>query len=73
MSLRYKEIEKLPIKFYLDIGTYELKKMIHTNLNFKNALKEKGYDVDFHWFNSAHDYLSWGESLAHGLISLIGV
>ena len=73
MSFMYKEMKKLPIKFYLDIGTYELKKMINTNLNFKNALKEKGYDVDFHWFNSAHDYLSWGESLAHGLISLIGV
>ncbi len=46
--------------------------MIGTNNILKDVLIEKGYDVYFEYFNSGHDYLSWGETLANGLISLIG-
>ncbi|MBE6083587.1 DUF3327 domain-containing protein [Acidilutibacter cellobiosedens] len=74
MSTKFKERDKLPIKFYLDVGILENREtMIGTNINLRDTLISKGYHVDFQWFNSSHDYLSWGETLAHGLISLIGI
>lgn len=71
---QYDSIGKLPLKFYLNVGVLEGKEqMIHTNIKLRDTLIEKGYDVDFEYFNSGHDYLCWGETLAHGLISLIGL
>jgi enterochelin esterase-like enzyme len=71
---QYEAIDKLPLKFYLNIGVLENKeRMIDTNIKLRDVLIKKGYTVDFEYFNSGHDYLSWGETLANGLISLIGV
>jgi len=73
ISTEFKTIDKLPLKFYLNVGVLEHKEgMIGTNNILKDVLIEKGYDVYFEYFNSGHDYLSWGETLANGLISLIG-
>ncbi|MCB2290088.1 hypothetical protein LGK97_09940 [Clostridium sp. CS001] len=70
----FKEIDKLPLKFYLNVGVLENKEtMIDTHIIFKDILIEKGYKVDFKYFNSGHDFLCWGETLANGLTSLIGV
>lgn len=74
MSTEFKAIDKLPLKFYLNVGVLETKdRMIDTNINLRNALIFKGYTVEFEEFKSGHDYLSWGETLANGLISLIGM
>lgn len=74
MSKKFKEVDKLPVKFYLDMGVLETKyKIIDTNINLSDTLISKGYDVDLQWFSGGHDYLSWGETLAYGLISLIGI
>lgn len=73
MSTLYKQAGKLPHKFYLDMGVLETKyKIIDTNLNFRDTLIAMGCEVDLRWFNGGHDYLSWGETFAYGLISLIG-
>jgi len=73
MSTQYKSVDKLPLKFYLNIGVIETKdRMIDTNIKLRDVLISKGYDVAFEEFKSGHDYLCWGETLAHGLISLIG-
>ncbi len=74
MSKKFKEVNRLPLKFYLDMGVLETKyKIIDPNINLRDTLISKGYKVDLRWFNGGHDYLSWGETLAHGLISLIGI
>lgn len=74
LSIQFKSIDKLPLKFYLNVGIIEPKEdMIDTNIKFRDELIAKGYTVDFEYFNSGHDYLSWGETLANGLISLIGI
>lgn len=58
----------------LNVGIIENKKgMIGTNNILKDVLLEKGNQVYFEYFNCGHDYLSWGETLANGLISLIGM
>lgn len=64
---------KLNLKFYINVGSIEPKvTMIDTNINFKENLIRLGYDVYFEEFGSGHDYLYWGETLAKGLISLVG-
>ncbi len=74
ISTEFKAIDKLPLKFYLNVGVLEYKEdMIGTNNILKDVLIEKGYDIYFEYFNSGHDRLSWGETLANGLISLIGI
>ena len=40
--------------------------------NMRDALLSKGYNVEYENFYSGHDYLSWGETLASGLIALLG-
>jgi len=70
----FKVIDKLPLKVYLNVGVLEDKEtMLDTHIIFKDILTEKGYKVEFEYFNSGHDFLCWGETLANGLISLIGV
>lgn len=74
LSSKFMEMEKLPLKFYLNVGILEHKKMlIDTNVKLRETLREKGYTVNFEEFKSGHDYLCWGETLANGLISLIGI
>ncbi|GLC29908.1 alpha/beta hydrolase-fold protein [Clostridium omnivorum] len=74
ISTKFKETNKLSLKFYLDMGVLETKyKIIDPNINLRDVLMDKGYNVDLQWFNGGHDYLSWGETLANGLISLVGI
>lgn len=59
------------IKIYLNVGRYENKElMIDTNEYLKRILLKANYDVELEYFNSGHDYLSWGEYLGRGLVSL---
>jgi enterochelin esterase-like enzyme len=74
LSTEFEAIDRLPLKFYLNVGVLEhTQGMIGTNIKLKDVLISKGYTVDFEYFNSGHDYLCWGETLANGLISLIGI
>lgn len=70
----FASIERLPIKFYINVGDIEPKiSMIDTNVQFSEALKKLGYKVKFETFGSGHDYLCWGETLADGLKYLLGI
>lgn len=73
MSSQFKAVDKLPLKFYLNVGILEGEWMTNTNADLRDTLEAKGYHVYFETFKSAHDYLSWGETFATGLISLIGI
>jgi enterochelin esterase-like enzyme len=69
---------KLPLRFYLDAGSMELDMTGHggsilvPNRHLRDVLRAKGYDVSYREFIGAHDYASWRETLADGLILLIG-
>ena len=68
----FSSTERLPIKFYINVGDIEPKvSMIDTNVQFSEELKELGYKVKFETFGSGHDYLCWGETLADGLKYLL--
>lgn len=73
ISSEFEKVNKLPLKFYINVGKIEPKiSMIDTNIRFKDDLINMGYDVEFEYFNSGHDYWYWGETVANGLISLLG-
>jgi enterochelin esterase family protein len=76
---KYKEAEKLPAKFFINVGVLEnmeyppFSSMIYINKKMRDILIEKkDCIVKYEEFKSGHDYLSWGETLANGLIALIG-
>ncbi|MBL4936846.1 hypothetical protein JK636_13880 [Clostridium sp. YIM B02515] len=78
LTNEFKKSNKLPLKFYLNVGIFEDKPyddepvMKDAIDNMYKVLLEKGYNVKYESFQSGHDYLSWGETLANGLIELIG-
>jgi len=72
IARQFKNIDKLPLNFYLNVGILENPQMYDSNQTLKEVLESKGYPVSYEEFKSGHDYLSWGETLATGLISLIG-
>jgi enterochelin esterase-like enzyme len=53
---------KLDLKFYLDIGTYDIQVLIPLVRNFKEILESKGYAFEYYEFHEGH---SWGNWRAH--------
>jgi enterochelin esterase family protein len=72
------ESPKLPVRFYLDAGSMELDlsgrggSILVPNRHLRDVLRAKGYEVFFQEFIGGHDYVSWRETLADGLILLLG-
>lgn len=74
----YKESRNLKTKTYLTCGILEDRPydeecptMMDFVCKMRDVLKYKNYEVKFETFPSGHDFLSWGEYLARGLIALI--
>ena len=69
---------KLPLRFYLNAGSMELDmtgrggSILVPNRHLRDVLRAKGYDVSYREFIGAHDYASWRETLADGLMLLMG-
>ncbi len=68
-----KESRRLPIRFYLEIGMYDLgAAMLGSNRELRHVLSLKGYDVEYREFAGGHSYTNWRGTFADGLISLLG-
>jgi enterochelin esterase family protein len=63
--------ERVPLRFYLDVGSFE-RRQVQANLHMRDVLVAKGYEVDYRNFPGGHDYFWWRETVADGLISLLG-
>ncbi|MCM1989082.1 alpha/beta hydrolase-fold protein [Oceanirhabdus seepicola] len=78
LTHEYEKEEKLPVKFYLNVGVledrpYDIEPTMMDVINrMRDVLINKGYEVYYEQFQSGHDFLYWGETLGNGLISLIG-
>ena len=75
LALQFAQSERLPLKFYLDVGVLEY--MDPTNLfianrHFRTVLQAKGYPFSYVEFLGGHDFVCWRGSIADGLIYLIG-
>ncbi|HEU4390735.1 MAG TPA: alpha/beta hydrolase-fold protein [Blastocatellia bacterium] len=73
MIEEFKASKRLPIRFYMEIGIYDLgAAMLGSNRELRDVLQLKGYDVDYREFAGGHNSQNWRGSLADGLISLLG-
>ena len=54
----------------LEKGVHPLTSIEVCNEAFVKVLIQNGNNVTLEKFNSGHDYLNWGETLAYGLIAL---
>lgn len=79
LTKQFESTEKLPIEFYLNAGILEDHPyddepiMMEVINNMRDVLLSKGYNVKYENFQSGHDYLCWGETLATALIMLTGL
>ncbi len=75
---KYKNSNKMETRFYLNVGfledrPYDDEPIMKDSIDrMRDILIAKGYDVSYEQSPSGHDFLSWGEKLATGLIALIG-
>jgi len=61
---------RLPLRFFLQVGRFE--GLSPATRHLRDVLEAKGYQVAFAEYSGNHDALSWRDSLAEGLIALIG-
>jgi enterochelin esterase family protein len=62
-------------RFYLEVGRFEggpIYDLVRENRRLRDVLRARGYRVVYHEFTGGHDYLTWRDSLADGLLALVG-
>ena len=60
----------LPLRWYLDVGTLE--ELAGPVRDLRDELRRAGYEVAYGEFAGGHDYFWWRETIADGLVSLLG-
>ena len=71
--------DPVDINIHMDMGRYEGKEGLYgfptnfwVNRHMRDVLRLKNYKHKYVETNSAHDYLGWRDTLADGLIYLLG-
>ncbi|UCE19037.1 MAG: hypothetical protein JSV84_01445 [Gemmatimonadota bacterium] len=62
ISSGFQNSPTLDVKFYLDLGTYDIQLLIPLVRGFKEILESKGYTFEYYEFHEGH---SWGNWRAH--------
>lgn len=78
LTAKYIAAPLLPLRFYLDVG--KLENMLisgapahqHANRHMRDVLRLKGYDVHYSEYPGGHDFIWWRQTLADGLVALLG-
>jgi enterochelin esterase family protein len=67
---------RLPLRFSLDVGTFENgfkdPGMLAANRHLRDVLRAKGYPVAYAEYVGGHDYPCWEVTLPEGLLALAG-
>ena len=70
---------KVPLRWYLDVGSLETRprpddgpSLVVANRHLRTVLQAKDYPVHYAEFGGGHDYLNWQDTLADGLLALVG-
>jgi enterochelin esterase family protein len=68
----FEKSAKLPVDFYLDIGSFELRWPFVSDAmkRMTDVLYSKGYNLKFNTFTGGHVLTDWQDTLADGLIYL---
>jgi len=78
MAQQFVTTSKLPVRFYLAVGTFEIDKegaggaILESTRTLRDVLRTKGYEVRYQQFDGGHDVLVWRGMFADGLIALLG-
>ena len=78
LPAEFARADRLSLRFSLDAGVLETTpfqqfgSLYHANVHLHDVLVAKGYDVSFRTFPGGHDYFWWRETIADGLIALLG-
>lgn len=79
LSRQFVAADKLPLRFYLDVGSLEDgpgpengPNQLIANRHLRDILRAKGYPVHYAEYSGGHDYMCWQGTLADGLLALIG-
>ncbi|WP_191603640.1 alpha/beta hydrolase-fold protein [Marinomonas algicola] len=64
-----------PIRFFLSAGVFESGKgsgigLLESNRHLRTVLNAKGYDVIYKEYAAGHDYFSWQQAFAEGMLAL---
>ncbi len=75
LARQFVERERLPIKFYLDVGRGEAQararpNQLIANRHMRDVLRAKGYCVHYAEHVGKHDYAAWRMSFPGGLLAL---
>lgn len=75
----YADRPRLPLRFYLDVGTLEIVSprgdgldQLTVNRRFRDVLLDRGYPVTYHEYTGAHDYINWRRTFADALVAVLG-
>jgi enterochelin esterase-like enzyme len=67
------------VRFYLDVGVRETMPgpggapdQLTVNRAMRDALRSRGYPVDYAEYTGSHDYLNWRRTFADGLLAVAG-
>lgn len=78
LTRQYAERPRLPLRFYLDVGSLETADILGDGLTmldvtrrFRDTLVERGYPVTYAEYTGAHDYLNWRRTFADALIAVL--
>jgi enterochelin esterase family protein len=69
---------KLPLRFHLDAGTFEVDRwgkggdILEPTRHLRDVLLAKGYDVHYQQVDSGHDGQNWRGTIADALLFLLG-
>jgi enterochelin esterase-like enzyme len=79
LTRAYAARPRLPLRFYLDIGSHETLDLrgdglhqLAVNRRFRDTLLERGYPVTYAEYSGAHDYINWRRTFADGLLAVLG-
>jgi enterochelin esterase family protein len=62
---------RVPVRWYLDVGVLE-DELLEPGRDVRDLVEERGYEVAYREFPGGHDFFWWRETLAWGLVALLG-
>lgn len=72
LTQEYARHGRLPLRFYMEVGSQEAIDMVFPNRYLRDLLRDKGHEVTYQERVSGHDQIGWRDTLPNGLIALIG-
>jgi enterochelin esterase family protein len=77
---RYAQAERLPLRFHLDVGIYEIFEPARSlpitglgiNRHMRDVLEAKGYPIHYSEFSGGHDFVGWRGVFPEAVRALLG-